>query len=179
MPTRHQLSRYPDHVKAIGMIALETVDLELELGALLSRMLLLNPLVGEAIYMTPRGDQTRLDILRNAAKEVLAPSTKRDPKSEFEQQKRKALDKINRIVARAQACIGKRNRALHDDWHISAETKEIARVRVDGTSSRVGDPIPIDQLKGDIRALRTLIDDVTALAKEFRKKPPWLISMKL
>jgi hypothetical protein len=48
MPTKHQLVRHPEHVQAIGMISLETFDLELQLALLFSRMLQLSPRVGEA-----------------------------------------------------------------------------------------------------------------------------------
>jgi hypothetical protein len=41
MPTEHQLARHPDHVQAIGMIAIETVALEVQLASLLSRILTL------------------------------------------------------------------------------------------------------------------------------------------
>lgn len=179
MPTRHQLSRFPDHVKAIGLMSLETVDLELELAVLFSRMLFINSAVGEAIYMTPRGDRARLDILRNAAKQLFALRKNEKPHSESGKRKRSTLSKIESIIGRAQDCIDKRHRAMHDDWYISSETKEIKRIPVDGVIGRVAKPIPIEQLNDDVRALRVLIDDVTALAKEFQKQPPTLTSMKL
>jgi hypothetical protein len=178
MPTRHQLSRYPDHVQAIGLIALETVDLELELTVLFSRMLMLLPRVGEAIYMTPKNAQARLDIMRNAAKETFRPSKRASVGSLKEKQKAAALKKVLGIIGRAQECMQKRHRALHDDWYISADTKEIKRIQVDGLSDRVGKPIPLPTLKAEIKSLRTLIDDVTKLAKEFKEKPPQLVSMR-
>jgi hypothetical protein len=179
MPTRHQLSRFPDHVKAIGMMSLETVDLELELAVLFSRMLFINPRVGEAIYMTPRGDQARLDMMRHAAEELFAIRKNENPHGRSAKRKRGTLSKIKSILARAKRCIDKRHRSMHDDWYISSETKEIKRIEVDGKSGRVGVPMPLAQLTDDIRALRALIDDVTALAKEFRENPPTLVSTRL
>jgi hypothetical protein len=86
MPTRHQLSRYPDHIKAIGMIALETVDLEIELAVLFSTMLRLSSAVAEAIYMTPKSEQARLEVLKNTAIALFSlhpKSKKTSPKSKL------------------------------------------------------------------------------------------------
>ena len=95
MPTRHQLSRFPDHVEAIGLTALETVDLELELAVLFSRMLMILPRIGEAIYITPKNGQARLEIMRNTAKEVFAPNKKAKPDSVREKQKAAALKRYS------------------------------------------------------------------------------------
>jgi hypothetical protein len=48
MVSKHQLAKHPEYVTAIGMIALEIVDLELELSVLFSRMLMVSPKVAEA-----------------------------------------------------------------------------------------------------------------------------------
>jgi hypothetical protein len=176
MPTRHQLSRHPDHVKAIGMMALETVDLELELTLLFSRMLGLSYTVAEAIYMTPKSEQARLDILRNAAEALFAshPRSKQDSSRSI---KRLAAKKqVLSIVGRAEKYIMKRNRAMHDEWYVISKTREIKRMQVDGRINRVGTPIPITELRNDVRSLRLLIDEATKLAKEFAKKPPSMIS---
>jgi hypothetical protein len=79
-------------------------------------MLVISPKVGEAIYMTPRGDQTRLDLLRNAAKQLFALRKNENPGGASAQRKRSTLGKIERIIARAHDCIANRNRAMHDDW---------------------------------------------------------------
>jgi hypothetical protein len=176
MPTRHQLSRYPKHVKAIGMIALETVDLELELAVLFSAMLDLPYKVGEAIYMTPRGDQARLDILRNAAEVVFAPHPRSKPTSPKSKEKASRKSKVLSIVGRAQKCITKRHRAMHDEWYVIPKIKEIKRLQVDGSGAVIGTPMPLRQLNDDIRIVRTLIDDITKLAGEFEKKPPVKVS---
>lgn len=172
MPTRHQLSRYPKHVKAIGMIALETVDLELELALLFSEMLSLPYNVAEAIYMTPRGDQARLDILRNAAKALFAPHPRSKATSPKSKKKASLKSKVLNIISRAQKCTQKRHRAMHDEWYVLPRTREIKRIQVDGTGVEEGTPIPLPQLNDDIRIVRTLIDDITELAKTFGKILP-------
>jgi hypothetical protein len=172
MPTRHQLSRYPKHAQAIGMIALETVDLELELALLFSEMLSLPYSVAEAVYMTPRGDQARLDILRNSAKALFAPHPRSKPTSPKSKKMVSLKSKVLNIVSRAQNCIGKRHRAMHDEWYVLPKTKEIKRLQVDGSGAEEGTPIPLRQLNEDIRIVRTLIDDITKLAKAFERNPP-------
>jgi hypothetical protein len=172
MPSKHQLHRYPKHVKAIGMIALETVDLEIELGVLFSSLLKISKPVGEAIYMTAKSEQARLEILKNTATALFAlhPKSKRtSPKS---RRKIVSKEKVLKIVSRAQTCIGKRHRAIHDEWYVMPITKEIKRLQVDGRGEVVGTPIPINQLNKEIETLRVLIDDITELAAEFDKHPP-------
>lgn len=176
MPTRHQLSRYPAHVEAIGMIALETVDLEIELTLLFSTMLGLSYAVAEAIYMTPRGDQARLDVLKNTAEALFAPHPRNKETSPKSKLKADSKKKVLNIVKRAQACIGKRHRAMHDEWYVVPRTKEIKRLQVDGRGTVIGTPIPINELNSEIKALRILIDDISKLAEEFKKRPPAMIS---
>jgi hypothetical protein len=178
MPTQHQLARHPDHVKAIGMIALETVDLELELAILFSSMLHISRKIGEAIYMSPRGDQARLDMMRNAAHVAFDSNAKKDPKSELEQQKKDALKKVLALIKRAQTAITYRHRTMHDEWKVEGEFKDISRIMIDGKLDRPPTLVPLEDLKREIRTLRALIDDITALANQFRKKPPLLVSMR-
>src|ERR1700720_3330522 len=99
MPTKHQLARFPDHVEAIGLLALETVDLELELALLFSRMLMIWPRVGEAIYMTPLNAHARIEILQNAAQQLLAPRAA--DKGRPSGKKAAALKKVKDITKRA------------------------------------------------------------------------------
>jgi hypothetical protein len=54
---------------------------------------------------------------------------------------------------------------MHDEWYVIPKTKEIKRIQVDGKGAVVGAPIRIQQLKIEIRALRTLIDDITNARK--------------
>jgi hypothetical protein len=174
MPTRHQLSRYPKHVNAIGMIALEAVDLELELASLFCSMTQLPYDVAEAIFMSPRNDQARLDILKNAANAIFALHPKSNPHSSKSKKKTAAKSKVTSLIKRARKCLDKRHRSMHDEWYVLPKTKEIKRINVDGSGAVEGTPMPIRQLTDDIRIVRTLIDDITKIAKEFEKRPPTL-----
>ena len=66
-PSEHALEGHPEYVKSIGMVSLEAIALELRLALLLARMLSIPLKTAQAIYLTPKAEQTRLDILRNAA----------------------------------------------------------------------------------------------------------------
>jgi hypothetical protein len=179
MVTKHQLAKYPEYVTAIGMIALEIVDLELELSVLFARMLIITPKVGEAIYMTPKNDRARLDILQNAADAVFATKSKGKPTSTLAKQKTAAREKVTAIVKRCRASIEERHRVIHDDWYISSETQEIKRVMVDGRPPKDGTKVTLDELNAILKKLRTLIDDVSKLSEEFKKSPPQMVSMAL
>jgi hypothetical protein len=158
------------------MIALETVDLELELAELFARMLQIPLNVGESVYMTPKSDQVRIEVLRSGAHAV-SPNPKRDPKSELEVQKRSALKKVIDLATRAQASINYRHRTMHDDWGFDPDHNEIRRITVDGKLGRTPTLIPINDLKKQIEITRKLIDDVVALAKEFKDNPPLMVSL--
>ena len=59
------LERFPDHVKAIGMISIEIGNLEMVLGDLLAALLMIPSFLGQAVYMTPRAAIARVDVLDN------------------------------------------------------------------------------------------------------------------
>ena len=179
MVTKHQLAKHPEYVTAIGMIALEIVDLELELSVLFARMLMVSPKVGESIYMTPKNDRARLDILENAAATLFVSKSKGKPTSIMAKQKAAALEKVQSIVKRCRASIEERHRVIHDDWYISSETQEIKRMIVDGRMKRAGTKVTLDELTAILEKLRKLIDDVSKLGEEFRKNPPRMVSMRL
>jgi hypothetical protein len=178
MVTKHELAKHPDYVAAIGIIALEVVDLELELAVLLARTLMVTPKVGEAIYMSPKADRARLDILEHVAQTVFATKSTGRPTTRLGKQKYDAREKVLAIVKRCRASIESRHRVIHDDWYISGETQEIKRMMVDGKVTREGVKVTLDELDDIIKKLRRLIDDVTKLSEEFRKNPPQMVSMR-
>lgn len=177
-PTKHQLAKHPDYVEAIGMIALETVDLELQLADLFSRMLFISPRVGRAIFMTPKGDQARIDILRHAAHAALAPKKKASPSSKLERQKADALKRVLEIAQRSLDAFNARHRVMHDDWRVDGDLKKVTRIRVDGSPGRSAAPVPITKLEEQIETLRRLIDDVIDLTNDFDQHPPTLADMR-
>jgi hypothetical protein len=179
MATRHPLANHPEHVEALGMIAIETVALELELASLLSRILMVRRRVAEAIFLTPKAESARLDVLENVAKAAFALRSKVDPESELEKQKADALQKVLRIVERSRKAIGKRHRAMHDEWDARGDFPVIQRFPVDGRPASKGTPVRIIDLRQQIKELRALIDDVIDLANEFDRTKPLMVSLQL
>lgn len=178
MVTKHQLAKHTEYCTAIGTIALEVVDLELELSVLFARMLMLTPKVGESIYMTPKSDRARLDILRNAAEAVFATKANVKSSSALARRKIVAREKVVSIEKRCRALIEERHRVIHDDWYISKDTQEIKRMMVDGKLTREGIKVTLDELDSILQKLRALIDDVSKLSEEFKKKPPLMVPLQ-
>ena len=99
MKTRAAVAR-----KAGEKLSLETVDLELELAALFSRMLGIPRRIGEAIYMSPKANQARFDILRNASLAAFGPSPRENPESRHAKKKASNHAKVLDLVKRAEKC---------------------------------------------------------------------------
>lgn len=176
-PSYHPLEDHPEYVKAIGMVALETIALELRLANLLARMLDIPLRIGQAIYLSPKAEQTRLDILRNAARSRLGVSPSK-ANTALGKQKRKSLSDVLKIVGRAQSLIGERHRVVHDEWNYSEAEKRVTRKMIDGTPGRPRTPASKDDMDALILKMRQLIDDAQELAVSFSKHPPFMADMR-
>ena len=126
--------------------------------------------------MTPANARARIEILQNTAEQLFSAKKDAEKHSDASKAKREALKKVKDIATRAQGLIDRRHRALHDDWYISSETREIKRLRVDGKPGRVGTPVPLATIEKDITDMRVLIDAISALAEDFKLHPPRLVS---
>jgi hypothetical protein len=160
------------------MLALETVDLEIEMARLFSSVLMLPEKVGEAVYMTPFGAQTRIDLLRHAAAAVYAlrPRQRRD--SESGRRKVWAVEQVNDIAAEARKRFDARHRTVHDEWYTATDTRTPKRMRVDGVQRLEGVSITLKEIRAEIRKTRILIDRVTKLADALKRAPPQLPSAR-
>lgn len=178
MTKPHPLVNHPNYLQAIGTISVETGQLELELSGLFARLLGLTLKVGRAIYLTPKSEQVRLDVLRNAAAAYLAPDKRRRPDSAVERQKARALAKINGILSKAQTAVNSRHRIIHDAWKVSDEGHEISRFPIDG---RIEPPeytaMPLAKLEQQVQSLQVLIAEARALRIDFRDHPPHMVAL--
>lgn len=178
-PSEHNLSTFPEYVEDIGMISLETVDLELRLATLFARMLAIPVGVGQAIVLSPKAEQARIDIIRNAANARLASAPSANPTNALLRRKRDALGKVDDILNRAQGLMSKRHRIIHDDWNVSSKEKTVTRRIVDGAiAKRKRIPIGKTELENHIRSLRVLIDDIHRLSESFREHPPFMADFR-
>jgi predicted RNA-binding protein YlxR (DUF448 family) len=103
------LRKHPKHVALIGMIAIETGNLEIALATLFARMLSVPMRTGRAVYLTPKAAHAQLDILRNAAKAAFDRKVK---SKELNDQYKEALAKVTGIISRAGKANDKRNRIV-------------------------------------------------------------------
>jgi hypothetical protein len=90
----------PEHVQAIGMIAIEISNLEISLGDLLGALLHVNPSIGRIVYLTPQAVAARLKIIENVS-DASFPKGNEGRKS------------IDRILRRAKHVTGRRNELIH------------------------------------------------------------------
>lgn len=119
-PGRNPLVNYPKYAEAIGIIAVETVDLEFVLATLLASVLHVREKVGRAIFLAPKSEQARLDILRDAANAEFESNPRALPGAIVEKQKARALRKVSKIILRSQDAMNRRHRTVHDQWDVSA-----------------------------------------------------------
>jgi hypothetical protein len=154
------LEKIPDHVRAIGMISIENGNLEDAMGALFAEVIIVPHRVGLAIYMTPRSEYARIEILRNAAK---AAYSARDANRQ-----KKQLRHVLNICERALKLVGKRHTQIHHGW--GADESGAVQRFVPGTW--VGENVPLSTLSNIIEDYRRLIEDTTRLALHLREHPP-------
>jgi hypothetical protein len=176
IPSAHNLEDHPQYVKAIGMVSLETVALELRLAMLMARALHLPLRVAQAIYLTPKSEQTRIEIFKNSAKAAFSvPPSRRN--TVLSQQKTAALKDINTIIDRAEKLIRQRHRVIHDEWNYSDKERSVTRKLVDGMPGREKEPIRITQITSLINSIRAVIDDAWTLSESYRLHPPLMINL--
>jgi hypothetical protein len=114
------LEKHPQHARLIGMIAIETGNLELALADLFARMLSIPLRIGRAVYLTPQSSAARLHILKNAARaEFERPMRSKTMKDQYASALKRVLD----IHDRADKAIIRRHRVVHDSWGYSEDDK--------------------------------------------------------
>jgi hypothetical protein len=67
-PFQSTLEKHPEHVRAIGMISIETTSLDIMFGDLLAATLGVPKSIGHAIYLTPRSATARIQLFQNVTK---------------------------------------------------------------------------------------------------------------
>jgi hypothetical protein len=153
------LERFPEHVKAIGMITIELGILEVMFTKLLSAILRTDEATGAIILMSTKSTRARLDIVLHTAKYLLAPE-------EFEA--------VKDVIKRGGKSLNKRNEFIHETWGISPGTDHVMRI-----PSPYGDPrqIKLAELTGEVEHLRHLSDQVSILAASLRSRPHYRVNI--
>jgi hypothetical protein len=71
-PYQSVLERFPDHAKAIGMTSIEIANLDIFFGYLFGAILRIGQDAGAAIYLTPKSNLARLELIESAINALLA-----------------------------------------------------------------------------------------------------------
>lgn len=176
MPWQSILEGHPEHARLIGLIAIETGNLELTLANLFARMLSIPLRIGRAVYLTPQSSAARLHILKNAARaEFERPMRSKN----LRDQHASALKRVIEIHDRASKAINRRHRVVHDSWGFNEDDMEVSRLMIDGQPDRESAAAPVKELQDQLTFLRKLIDDAGALSREFYRHPPMMVDLRL
>lgn len=156
MPTsesdyRSPLEQHPDYVHAIGMISIEHASLETLLGDLLGVLLGIHPHIGTTLYFTPKAATARLELIKNIR--VMSTVSGTD-----------LVQKVDVIITRSSAVMGKRNDIIHSLWSVNDEEEGVEAPVVKITFPKFdGGDVKLQQLKDVVRDYRRLIVDVKEL----------------
>jgi hypothetical protein len=143
-PFQSSMERFPDHVKAIGMISIEVGNMDIFLGYLFAAILQIDGSVGKEIFITPNSATARLTLLETAIKEVLVDES---------EGKRLLLS----IHKRAWNIVEKRQKMMHDSWGVNVEGMAVRQpIRGRGKMTLV----PLAQLETMNSDIRTLVEAI-------------------
>jgi hypothetical protein len=162
LPPRSTLDRFPEHVQAIGMVSIETANLDFMLGELLGALLHIDASFGALVYLTPQSYSGRLQILENVAAYSLQPQTD-------------VSKQIETIITKARAYIGKRHELIHESWGTAADDPtKVVRRRLPYIDKHPARAVPITELTDLIANTRELAEEVMLLtAQLFSEWPPY------
>jgi len=147
------LEAHPDYVGAIGMINIETTNLEHVLGTLLAAFLDMPEQVGHIIYLTPKTTIGRLAIIENLVAFVL-------------EEKSAGAKELDNITRRAKAIFDKRHKIVHGTWGIT--DGEISIMPSPPRHGAKCEPYSLDGLKEIIKNIRDLVMDAHESIKGLR-----------
>ena len=172
------LEDHPDYVKAIGMISIENANVEMFFGSLLADILGTTRNVGQAIYWAPKSANPRLEILKATAEQVykafeqLPSEEVLDIAVAAEKQKADTLQRILKLIKRANSVIGRRHAIIHDVWGTDSKNNDVLQQPIKGALFGVGNEKrkPLKALKQPIIDMRSLIDDTRKLSSTARRK---------
>lgn len=154
-PRQTIMEEFPEHLRAIGTLAVEIVNLELMLAELLSALLRVPRRAGNEIYFTPRANTLRVQILQNVAAELLASVPE-------------AKGRVISLAKRAIGAINERSKVLHDAW-ATPDRLRVYRHPAPLTRKPKEPPQPakLSEIIKHITIIRGLITETKRLTREF------------
>jgi len=172
------LEEHPEHVRAVGMISIESGSLDIVLTQLLAATLGVSESIANAIYLTPRSASARIEIFQNIVTFALENVKTDDVEGrqlkrlyeKINEKRTKRRRRIESLLARARAIADKRNIIIHEGWGVDKTTSTIIRRRLPIKPGSKATPVPLGYLTEIIRDLRVLVDDVIDLALELKQE---------
>jgi hypothetical protein len=100
-----------------------------------------------------------MDIVRNAAPLVLS-------------QLPDDLKKVNKLIDRAKALMGKRHSVIHSFWMLSGKGEDIAREKLGEFRKARMTVVTLSELNQQIDSVQALTNDIYRYCNHFRKEHP-------
>jgi hypothetical protein len=146
-------TKAPEHLRGIGLIAVEVTNLEHSLGTLLAAIIDAPEDFGHIIYLTPKAAIARLEVLENLSEYLLVKDSK--------------LGKLlQSIIKRAKSIIGKRHRIVHGCWGITDGVVSVYSVPPKETETP--EPYTVEQLQRVVTDIRDVVEEVAEMIKNLR-----------
>lgn len=142
-PYASPLEEHQEYVQAVGMLTIEIACLERMLANLLGAVLNVDMAIAEAIYLTPKSNMVRIEILANVA----------GAKLRF---RPAVLATVNSIIKRSRGVIEKRHNIVHSEYRVHPETGEIMICSLGGKGRKL-EPFPVQRINSAINDTRSLI----------------------
>jgi hypothetical protein len=160
VPLNTVLVDHPQYLTAIGLITVEMSNLELALGEMLGALLHIDRTISRTIYLTPQSSFGRFQVLDNAV--AVALTAGQEPRK-----------KVERIIGKAKAYMGKRHKIVHDGWGRDKASGEIYQLQFPVTGAP-NVPRPMNELQDLVLNIQALTGETRHLTDEmYGDWPPY------
>jgi hypothetical protein len=160
LPSQSALESFPEYARAIGMITAEIARLEMALADMLAALLHIDRHFGHIIYLTPKANFARIEILENVVRDSIKDGSI-------------GRNLLESFIARARASMGKRHEYMHNVWGTDNKN-DVSRRPLPYRETKPFTQVPLTELTGEIDKIRRLIDEVREQTdKMFSAWPPY------
>ena len=143
----------PEHLKAIGLIAVEATLLETSLGTLLAAVIDAPEYFGQIVYLTPKSAIARLDTLENVVEWLLVKDST-------------GAKKLEGVAKRTRAILGKRHKVVHGCWGIT--NGKVSVYSLPQKEDDKPEPYTVEQLMRIVSDIRDLVAEMVEIIRELR-----------
>jgi hypothetical protein len=153
------LIRRPRHLEAMGVLTVEITHMERAISELLGIILGTHFAIGEVLYFTVNSGIARMDIVRNVAPLVL----NKLPND---------LKKVNKLIDRAKAVMGKRHAIIHSFWMLGENDDDIRREKLGEYRNKRIAVVSLTELKQQISDVQKLTNELYEFCGKFEAAHP-------